>query len=176
VTAVASNTPPVQLPPAEMEEWEMRVDGTIMLKVLKPTRFGQVIEDILTIGPNRRGYRFQISADDRKDNQRGVAAVEHDPFKNGMLLRVDADQQADEETKSDDVLSDEAVLEILDLEDSAFQTRVATLGEVPVRQFAVGAGASHSKVSWLNEHIAERFLPGGPQTSIQDGGTAERLS
>lgn len=171
--------PPVAIPASTVETWEMRVDGKIVLNVLKTTRFGQPIEAILTIGPKRKGMRFTINADDRKDNQRIVAAVEHDPFKNGMLLRIDEDQQAEEETQSEAALTDEQYLEILDLDDAAFATRVATLPEVPVRnlrQLAEGAGASHTKVTWLDQHIHDRFQPGGPQTSIADGGAAERMS
>lgn len=157
----------------------MRVDGTIYLDVLAANRFGQPIRERLAIGPRQRGKRFTISDDDRRDNQRSVAAVEHDPFKNGMLLRVDGDQQAVEETRSEAALSDEQYLEILDLDEEGFRTRVAELTEIPLRnlrELAEGAGASHSKVTWLDEVITERFLPGGPQSSIGDDGQAERMS
>lgn len=167
------------LPASPMEVWEMRVDGTVYLKVLKATRFGAVIEEELKIGPNLKGHRFEISAEDRKDNQRKVRAVEHDPFRNGMFMRVDASQQAEPETKSEAVLTPEEELEILDLPDEEFKARVATLPEIPVRglrALAEGAGASHTKVTWLDEHIAERFMPGGPQESLVRDDKSERLS
>lgn len=167
------------LPASLVETWEMRVEGKIVLKVLKANRFNQPIEDRLVVGPKRKGMRFTITQDDRRDNQRIIAAVEHDPFKNGMLLRIDEDQQDEPETKTVAALTDEQYLEVLDLDDDAFRTRVAELPEVPVRNLramAEGAGASHVKVTWLDEHIAERFRPGGPQTSIADGGIAEKMS
>jgi phosphatidate phosphatase APP1 len=179
MTAQPLAPPPGVIPSSETEEWEVRVDSKIVLKVLKATRFGQPIEELLTVGPRARGRRFLITTDDRKDNQRKMGSVDHDPFKNGMLLRVDEDQQAEPETASEAALSDEGYLEILDLDDAAFQTRVTGLSEVPIRNLrdmAEGAGASHTKVAWLDEHMRERFMPGGPQTSIADGGTAERMS
>lgn len=167
------------IPLSPMETWEMRVDGTIYLNVLKATRFGAVIETNMKIGPRRKGSRFEISVEDRKDNQRRVTSVEQDPFRNGMLARVDADQQADEETASTAVLSPEDELAILDLPEDEFRARIAALPEVPVRNIrsvAEAAGASHSKVTWLEEHIRERFMPGGPQESLNNDDKSERLS
>lgn len=179
MTTTTSVPAPVGVPQSRLEIWEMRVDGTIILNVLKSNRWNQPIEDLLTIGPNRKGSRFEISEEDRKDNQRRVAAVEHDPFKNGMLLRVDEDQQETPETASAAVLTDDDYLEIIDLPEDEFRKRVTELPEVPVRalrNLAEGAGASHGKVVWLDEHINERFMPGGPQKGIQDDGAAEKLS
>lgn len=184
-TPLASDIIPSPAPPGpglpveDKETWEMRVQGTVYLRVLKATRFGAVIEDELKIGPRRKGHRFEISAEDRRDNQRRVADAAHDPFRNGMLQRIDADQQAVEETKSDATLSSDDELEILDLPDDEFRARVSELSEIPVRnirEIAEAAGASHTKVAWLDEHIRERFMPGGPQESLTQDTKSERLS
>lgn len=171
--------PAGSLPPSTTETWELRVHGRVILTVLKANRFGQPMEERLVLGPNRKGMRFDISTDDRVDNQRLIADKEHDPFVNGMLYRVDGDQQAVEETASTQALSDEAVIEILDLKEPAFKARVSQLGEVAVRgirDMAEAAGASHGKVIWLDEHIRERFQPGSSQRSIRDEHFSERLS
>lgn len=171
--------PAGSLPTSTTETWELRVPGKIVLSVLKANRFGQPTEERLVLGPNRKGMRFEISQDDRRDNQRLVAAKEHDPFTNGMLLRVDVDQQVAEETYSPQALDDAALIEILDMKEGAFQARVAQLGEVAVRgirEMAEAAGASHSKVIWLDEHIRSRFQPGKSQRSISDEAFSERLS
>lgn len=175
----APSAPGPGLPVTDKEVWEMRVEGTIYLRVLKATRFGAVMEDSLKIGPKRKGHRFEISRDDRLDNQRTITTVEQDPFRNGALARVDGDQQAEAETKSDAVLTDIDELEILDLPDDAFFLKVASLSEIPVRNIravAEAAGASHTKVSWLDDHIRERFMPGGPQVGLTSDTKSERLS
>lgn len=167
------------VPASDMETWEMRVEGTIYLNVLKATRFGAVIETQLKIGPKRKGMRFDISVEDRRDNQRRIVDAEQDPFRNGMLTRVDADQQAQAETQSEAVLTPDDELTILELPEDQFRAKVATLPEVPVRNIrgiAEAAGASHSKVTWLDDHIRERFLPGGPQESLTSDTKSERLS
>jgi hypothetical protein len=167
------------VPTSVMETWEMRVDGTIYLNVLKATRFGQVIESQMKVGPRRKGHRFEISTDDRRDNQRNIVTAEQDPFRNGMLTRVDANQQAEPETQSEAVLTPEEELAILDLPEDEFRAKVAGLPEVPVRNIrsvAEAAGASHSKVTWLDDHIRERFQPGGPQESLTSDTKSERLS
>lgn len=170
----------VQQPPhSPMEVWEVCVPGKVVLRILKANRFGQAVEAELSMGPNRRGSRFEISEDDRRDNQRNVADAAHDPFRNGMLRRIDGDQQASPETSSPEVISDEQMVEIIDLPQEAFEARVAQLGEVTVRnirEMAVGAGASHAKVTWLDSHIRERFATGGPQRSLTDDAKSERLS
>lgn len=177
--ATHSPAPGPGLPAGPYETWEVRVDGTIYLNVLKATRFGAVVEEQLKLGPRRKGHRFEISPDDRRDNQRRIIDPEQDPFRNGMLMRVDGNQQDIPETKSEAVLSSEEELEILDLPEAEFRDRIASLPELPVRNIrsvAEAAGASHSKVTWLDEHIAERFMPGGPQESLVKDDKSERLS
>lgn len=176
-------TTPVAAPPQqsvhEMETWEMRAEGRIILNVLKANRFGVPIEDQLILGPNRRGFRFEISPDDRKDNQRLVMDAQHDPFRNGLLLRVDQAQSADPETASVVALSDDEMLSIIDLPEEEFRAKVVALNEVATRQvrdLATAAGASHGKVTWLDEHIRETYAKGAPQRSITDDTKSERLS
>lgn len=170
---------PPQQPEHKMETWEMRAEGRVILNVLKANRFGVPIESQLTIGPNRRGYRFEISPDDRKENQQLVMDAQHDPFRNGLLLRVDQAQNADPETVSAVALSDDEMLSIIDLPEEEFRTKVASLNEVATRQvrdLATAAGASHGKVTWLDEHIREAYAKGAPQQSITDDTKSERLS
>ena len=56
------------------------------------------------------------------------------------------------------VLTPEDELAILDLPEDQFRVKVAALPEVPVRNIravAEAAGASHSKVTWLDDHIRD---------------------
>lgn len=144
----------------DLETWELQVPGRIRLDVLKTNRFGNYVEDSIVLGPNRVGYRFQISAEDRRENQRVVVDKSQDPFRNGMLVRFDQDQQGDVETASGDAVTTERALDILDLPEEEFKKVVSTLGEIPVQKIfdlAQSAGVSHSKFVWLKEQVSQRF-------------------
>jgi hypothetical protein len=151
------------------EEWEVLVPSMIRLDVLTTNRFGQAMRDRLVLGPDRVGMKFRISTADRVDNQSQVVNEDQDPFRNGMLRRVDGDQQADPLTASTDVLTGEDMVDLIDLPDPEFQERVKSLGEVPVRrllELAPNAGASHAKVVFLENYIKDAYIVGGRQDSI----------
>ena len=158
------------LQPAEgFEVWQMQIPGTIRLGVLRPNHLGQMVKERLVIGPNRVGYQFQISTSDRDMNQRDCVDPKHDPFRNGMFVRVDADQQAEANTQSADALDDGDLVDLCDLPQDQFEGKVASLGEVTVRRLldiATRMDVSHRKVSFLQEHVRERFAVGGPQRSV----------
>jgi len=168
---------PRDLPAREGEEvWAIQVPGAVTLRVTTFNRFGQAVEGAMTVGPNRSGQQFRIKTEDREENQAICMSPEHDPFLNGMLVRVDADQQQDPRTASKDALTTESLLDIFDLEGKAFEAKVRSLGELPLRRLAdVGESmdASHRQINFVRELIAERYTKGGPQTTLEHG---ERLS
>ena len=168
---------PRNLPARDGEEvWAIQVPGAVTLRVTTFNRFGQAVEGQMTVGPNRTGQQFRLKTEDREENQARCMDPEHDPFRNGMLVRVDADQQADENTASTDALTTEQLLEIYDLEGATFETRVRALGELPLRRLAeVGESmdCSHRQITFVRELIAERYTKGGPQHTLEHG---ERLS
>lgn len=164
--------PQMTLQPRDgMEVWQMQIPGTIILNVLKPNRLGQQVAERLVIGPNQVGFQFHLAPSDRDENQRAVRDPNGDPFRNGMLVRVDKDQQQDPNTASKDALSDEELMDICDMRQAEFEAAVSNLGEVSVRRtlaIATQLDVSHKKVSFLEEHIRERFAVGGPQPSLSE--------
>jgi hypothetical protein len=169
--------PRVNMPVRDGEEvWAIQVPGSVSLKVTSFNRFGQAVEAQMTVGPNRSGHEFKIKVEDREENQARCVDPELDPFRNGMLVRVDNDQQADPATASEDALTTEALLDIYDLEPDKFEARVRALGELPLRRLAdVGESmdCSHRQIGFVRELIAERYSKGGPQGTLEHG---ERLS
>ena len=158
------------------EVWAIQVPGSVSLRVTQFNRFGQPTEAIMVMGPNRAGQQFRIKSVDREENQARCMAPEGDPFLNGMLVRIDADQQGVPETASTDALSTEQLLEIYDLDGEHFQSRVQALGELPLRRLAevgVTMDCSHLQITFVNDLIAERYSLGGPQSTMDAG---ERLS
>lgn len=168
-TSIKARTP-------DEEVWAIQVPGTVSLRVTQFNRFGQPAEAVMVIGPNRSGQQFRIKSTDREENQARCMVGEADPFLNGMLVRIDLDQQSVPETASPDALSTEALLEIYDLDKRKFEARVKKLGEIPLRRLAeVGESmdCSHLQITFVKDLIAERYAKGGPQVTLDEG---ERLS
>jgi len=162
--------PQVKARNADEEIWAIQVPGSVSLRVTQFNRFGQPVEASLVIGPNREGQQFRIQTVDREENQARCMEPVHDPFLNGMLVRIDADQQQDPSTASTDALSTEQLLEIYDLGKDAFKARVEGLGELPLRRLAeVGESmdCSHLQIALVRDLIAERYSKGGPQATME---------
>ena len=161
--------PQIRARNADEEIWAIQVSGAISLRVTQFNRFGQPVEASLVIGPNREGQQFRIQTVDREENQARCMEPVHDPFLNGMLVRIDADQQQDPSTASTDALTTEQLLEIYDLDKDAFKVRVESLGELPLRRLAeVGESmdCSHLQITLVRDLIAERYSKGGPQATM----------
>ncbi len=92
----------------------------------------------------------------RSQNE-GTAA---DPFRNGLLKRIDADQQLEPMTQSDQVLDTAELMEVFDLKGRDFERRVEDLNELNVRrlnEMAQAADATAGQISFLKEHIASHY-------------------
>lgn len=164
--------PQVKARTPDEEVWAIQVPGSVSLRVTQNNRFGQPVEANLVMGPNRSGQQFRIQTIDREENQARCMTKSLDPFLNGMLVRIDADQQLDENTASSDALSTEQLLDIYDMKMTDFKVRVEALGELPMRRLAeVGESmdCSHLQITFVRELIAERFARGGPQTTMEFG-------
>jgi hypothetical protein len=154
------------------EVWAIQVQGSVSLRITTFNRFGQAVEGLMTIGPNRSGYEFKLKTEDREENQARCMSPESDPFRNGMLVRVDNDQQGDPATASSDALTTEQLLDVYDLEGAKFEARVRAMGELPLRRLAeVGESmdCSHRQITFVRDLIAERYTLGGPQTTLEHG-------
>lgn len=143
-----------------MESWEITTAGRVWLTITGHNRFGQMMEKKTSIGPNKAGSKLKISQADRELNQEMVADEKHDPFRNGLLVRVDADQNDDPATASRDAVPMKELLTVFEKHGNAFQSAVNGLGEVPVRrmrELADEVEASAKQRDFLDETIEERF-------------------
>jgi len=151
------------------EQWMMMNDSILFLEVLGHDRFGNRQAKELKVGPSRRGHKFWISQSDRMANQMMVADVAFDPFRNGTLTRVDADQHTDPNTASDQALTDEQIIEMLDLSVAELEDRVSRLAEIPMRRvldLATAMDVSHQKLTLIEDIIKDRYAAGSPQKSL----------
>ena len=158
---------PVSAP--TMETWEIQVASEVRLKRTTQNRLGTAIQEEFIVGPNRIGQRFELSPDDRRDNQRLVADKEHDPFLNGMLRRVTGEPETEPEVASPNSISTEEIIDLIDLPEAEFDARIADMNEIALRrvlEMAEQVGASYPRVTKLQDTVRERFTPGGPQPSM----------
>lgn len=106
------------------------------------------------------GQRLRIKSLDREVNQDAILGDDSDPFTNGLLKRVDADQQQDPMTASDQVLDTEQLMELFKKSGNAFQAAVKKLNELNFRrlhEMAEAADASASQIAFLREHLTATF-------------------
>lgn len=149
-----------------IEEWEITTEGRVWLQVTTFTRHGQPMDKDVSLGPKKPGQKLKISQADRERNQENVADPKFDPFRNGLLVRIDADQQADPQTASTDAVSTKDLLGIYELKGAQFQAAVEQLGQVPIRrlrEMAEAVDATTSQVAMLDEVIAERWRQASSQ-------------
>lgn len=150
------------------EIWETTTKGRVWVEIGADAQSGRRKQ--ATAG-GRVGARLRIDSDDRLLAQEGIVHAENDPFTNGLLIRVDADQQADESTRSDSALSDEDLLKVFKLTPAKFQTRVAKFSETTLRRMSDVAevlDASASQIRYLKELIEERHAVGGDTPTYRE--------
>jgi hypothetical protein len=161
------------------EIWTIQVNGQIFLVVTQQNRHGGLVDADMKLGPNWAGRSFRIKTEDREDNQARCMNPDLDPFLNGMLIRRDADQQANPATASSDALTTEKLIEIFELDLKMFADKVEPLGEVPTRKLIeMGEAldlASLKQMEILKDKVARKYSVGGPQVSLT-ADQGERLS
>jgi hypothetical protein len=113
------------------EKWEMTTGGTVWVQVVSDKIRG-TMKDRKVQG---RGSVLRIDSEDRQLTQERIRDSKNDPFTNGTLIRVDADQNEDEATASVSALSDEDLLGLLSKKQGAtFKKAVEPLSEVAFRR------------------------------------------
>lgn len=145
------------------EIWDSQIPGEIYVEVTTDTK--REIRRSVKVPPH--GV-LRISTEDRILAQEACINRSVDPFTNGMLIRRDADQQADERTVSPDALTTEQLVALFAKSGKAFETAVDRLGEIPVRRLAEMApevDASVSQVAHLEKSIKTRWPLGGDMPS-----------
>lgn len=113
------------------EVWEMCTGGAVWVTVTKDKVRGTTKE----LSVKGRGSWLRISTEDRELAQERVRDAKNDPFTNGTLIRLDADQQEDEMTASNSALSDEQLLGLLAKKQGAvFKKALEDLSEISYRR------------------------------------------
>lgn len=151
-------------PHEQMETWEITTPGRVWLQTTSFSRHNQPIIKDVSLGPNRVGAKLKITAADREMNQEKVADPKHDPFRNGLLVRIDADQNDDPATSSDDALTTKQLVDMFSLHGNPFRAAVEKMGEVPIRrlrEMADAVDATIKQVNFLDEIIEERYAVRG---------------
>jgi hypothetical protein len=141
------------------EVWETTVLGMTWLKVGD----GRGGEKDISIG-GTIGQRLRIKTEDRIINQEICINKSQDPFTNGSLVRVDADQSEDPRTASPDALSVAQMEEIFNLPPAEFSDRIDIMGELSLRRMkdmAEGVDATASQIRKIKALIEERYPLGG---------------
>jgi hypothetical protein len=107
---------------------------------------------------------LRITTYDRMRNQETCVDRVNDPFTNGMLVRMDADQQQDPTTKSPNALSKDQIEAAFLLSKVEFREMVAELGEYNVRrmlELVPEMDATQSQVDCLRETLESKWPIGG---------------
>lgn len=141
------------------EIWETTTPGKVWILVTDDR--GK--EKSIKVG-GASGQRLRVKSLDREINQDAILGDESDPFTNGLLRRIDADQQLDPATQSDQVLDTEQLMEIFALTGAEFNDAVSKLNELNTRRLAEMAeavDATASQIAFLRETVATNFRQEG---------------
>lgn len=144
------------------EIWELTIPGRVSVTITNSQGRPQ---EVTAMG---KGQRLRLSTLDRELAEEGVRLIEHNPFRNGMLVRVD---KSGDHGPSADELSDDELEAIFELETEDFQQTVASLGEVNIRRLKAMIGAvdaSKSEIDFINDLIEQRYTIGGSMPSYDE--------
>jgi predicted type IV restriction endonuclease len=117
------------------------------------------------------GARLRITTVDREINQDRVLEELSDPFRNGLLRRLDADQNVEERTTTDQALTTDDLVTVFAKHGSAFQAAVRNLNERNVRrlrEMAEAVDATTSQVTFLDQHLEAKYRRHGAMPSYKD--------
>jgi hypothetical protein len=148
----------------EQEIWESNIEGCTWVETTDH-RGAPRMKSV-----TGAGQRLRLTSHDRVRAQERIRQLEHDPFTNGSLRRVDRNQNDDEGTKTENALS-EADLELifgLDFED--FKEEVEKLSEINHRRLKAMAPvhATMQQGQHLQELIEERYHIGGDTPTYRE--------
>lgn len=148
------------------EIWETTTDGTVWVSVTDDR--GR--EKQISVG-GRAGQRLRLKTLDREVNQEAIFDEEADPFRNGLLRRVDADQNSDEATATDQAFSPEQLAKLFAKNGNSFRASVDKLNEVNVRRMRALADdleVSTAQLSYLEEVIEAKFRKHGDTKTYRE--------
>lgn len=119
----------------------------------------------------KEGSRMRITTVDRELNQDAIDKTESDPWSNGLLKRLDQDQNDHEATQSTQAFETEELMAFFAKTGNAFQSQVRRLDERNVRRMrgmAEDVDASASQIQFLTDHIEEHYKIQGSMPSYDE--------
>ena len=146
----------------KLEIWELTLPGRVTMTVTGARGRPQ------QISAAGKGQRLRCSTEDRIITEEGIRNPELNPFRNGMLVRVD---KGEGHEPSPEELSDDDMRAIFDLDQADFQATVSALGEVNVRRLKAmfeEVDASKSEIDYVNALIEEKWRIGGAMPSYEE--------
>lgn len=147
--------------PGEKEIWESTIEGRNSFSVLNSLGRPQTISIV------GKESRLRITADERIIIEEQIRKVQHNPFKNGMLIQVGGPISPDAERSADE-LDDETLGGLFELKGADFEDAVRSLSEVNVRRLKTmvqDKDASKSQLEFLDDHIAASWPLGSDTAS-----------
>lgn len=145
------------------EIWECTVPGRVSLTVTNE-RGGTRLATV-----KGKGQILRISTIDREMAEEVIRETPNNPFRNGMLVRVD--NRKGDHNPSTDELSDDDLREIFGLDNDDFGALLPQLSEVNVRrlkEMAKTEDVRHAQVEMLDEHIEKAYSVGGAMPSYEE--------
>lgn len=119
------------------EVWESTTPSQVWMEIGLPDKTTKMIT------AHGVGARLRLQTADRQIYQERLERKEHDVFTNGLLVRVDADQQEDEDTTSPSAVTDEALMKLFNLKQIArFRNAIDELSEISLRRLVTLAKSS----------------------------------
>ncbi len=148
------------------EIWETTTGGRVWVEVTNEK--GQ--PRALSAG-GRAGARLRITSEDREIAQERILNPDLDPFTNGLLVRIDTDQQGDDRTKSVNALNTEQLVEVFAKTGKKFHDAVDSFNELTVRRLlaiAKDVDATNSQITYLEKAVEERWPIGGDTPTYRE--------
>ena len=145
------------------EIWECTIPGRVSMDVSNE-RGGT--KHISVIG---NGKRLRINTIDRERAEEVIRDGQNNPFRNGMLVRIDANNG--EHVPSADELTDDDLKVMFELDNDTFEAMVPELSEVNIRRLSVLAkavDARQAQVEFLKTYAEEHFAIGGTVPSWEE--------
>lgn len=145
------------------EIWELMVPGRVHVEVTNHRGRPQ------NLSVSGKKSRLRISTTDREIAQERIREAEHDPFRNGMLRRVDS--KAVDADRDDNELDDSDLREVFNLTGTEFEDVVRSLSQVNVRrmrEMCEEVDATNSQIAFLKQHIEDTWPIGGTVPSWEE--------
>lgn len=145
----------------QREIWESTIPGRVSL-MIENSRGQQ--QTVSVVG---KGKRLRLTQLDRELAEEVIRTPDNNPFRNGMLVRVDGKGH----DPSSDELADDELQAIFELDQDDFRATVTALGQVNVRRLkamVAEVDASKSEIEFLDELISTRWPIGGSMPSYDE--------